>query len=230
MRASFVARGPAAITLRALDLVTTSGWTYKGGNPGLASRLIENRPVIQRFDVTVPAGALPTRSLLTRESPDVPRYRPAGPERHKPWTAPPVLVRAEYEFDHTIVEVTGPVQRREADAALRLRDARTDASCPPLTLNVTPAQAIIALGGGSQKPIPVTVDITNNNQSRESSGTARDRAAAGLARRSGDARVQTGRGSADTRHVFSLGAHREAGDLSPRRDRDSRWPDLQRRV
>ncbi len=79
VRASFVASGPSTITLRALDLVTASGWTYKGGNPGLASRLIENRPVLQRFEVTAPAGALPTRSLLTRESPDVPRYQPGWP-------------------------------------------------------------------------------------------------------------------------------------------------------
>jgi LmbE family N-acetylglucosaminyl deacetylase len=169
VRASFVARGPAAITLRALDLVTTSGWAYKGGNPGLASRLVENRPVLQRFEVTVPPGAMPTRSLLVRESPDVPRYRPAGSERHKPAAAPPVLVRAEYEFDHTIVEVTGPVQRREGVEAdgFAMRELTI---VPALTLNVAPAQAIISIGSGPQKPIPVTVDITNN-QSRDSSGT-----------------------------------------------------------
>jgi hypothetical protein len=170
VRASFVARGPSTITLRALDLVTTSGWTYKGGNPGLASRLMENRPAIQRFEVTVPPGALRTRPLLTRESPDVPRYQPAGPERHKPWPSPPVVVRAEYEFDHTIVEVTGPVQRSEATLPYGFA-MRELAVVPSLTLNVTPAQTIIAIGSGPQKPIPVTVDITNNNQLRESSGT-----------------------------------------------------------
>ena len=170
VRASFVASGPSTITLRALDLVTAPGWTYKGGNPGLASRLVENRPVIQRFEVTVPAGALPTRSLLTRESPDVPRYQPGGPERHRPWTAPPVLVRAEFEFDHTIVEVTGPVQRREGELpdGFAMRELTL---VPALSLNVTPAQAIIAHRQRPQKPIPVTVDITNNSQSRESNGT-----------------------------------------------------------
>jgi len=170
VRASFVARGPSEITLRALDLVTASGWIYKGGNPGLASRLVENRPVLQRFEVTTPAGAMPTRSLLRRESPDVPRYQPGGPERHKPWASPPVVVRAEFEFDHTIVEVTGPVQRREGELpyGFAMRDLTI---VPALSLNVTPEQAIIALGGGPQKPIPVTVDITNNNQARETNGT-----------------------------------------------------------
>jgi hypothetical protein len=126
--------------------------------------------VIQRFEVTTPAGATPTRPLLTRESPDVPRYRPAGPERHRPWSTPPVIVRAEFEFDHTIVEVTGPVQRSEATLpdGFAMRELTV---VPSLSLNVTPAQAIIALGGGPQKPIPVTVDITNNSASRESSGT-----------------------------------------------------------
>jgi LmbE family N-acetylglucosaminyl deacetylase len=170
VRASFVARGPAQITLRALDLITSGGWTYKGGNPGLASRLVENRPVLQRFDVTVPQGATPTRSILLRESPDVPRYQPAGPERHKPAGAPPVIVRAEFEFDHTIVEVTGPVQRREGvlSDGFAMRELTV---VPALSLNVAPAQAIIALGSGPRKPIPVTVDISNNSQTRDSSGT-----------------------------------------------------------
>lgn len=168
VHATLVVRGAAPITLRALDLVAPAGWTGKGGNPGLASRPVPNRPVMQRFEVTVPNGALPSRSPLYRESPEVPRYKAEGPDRYRPSPAPSLFVQATYEYEGTIVDISEPVRRRESRAPYGFV-TRELTILPPLAITVSPEQAIVP-ANAARKPITLTVDVTNN-QPRDASGT-----------------------------------------------------------
>jgi hypothetical protein len=166
--ASFATRSAAPIILRGLDLITPSGWTVKGGNPGLASKLLQNRPAVQRFEVTIARDAPLTRSALTRDSIAALHYTVANAaDRSRPWPAPLVRVRAEYEIDGLYVEITRPIVRRENTApyGFTLREL---AIVPPITVNMTPTQVILPLGG-SQKPLLLTVDVTNH-QPRDASG------------------------------------------------------------
>jgi LmbE family N-acetylglucosaminyl deacetylase len=141
VQASFVLRSATPIGLRALELVTPAGWTSKVANPAPASRPIENRAVIQRFEVTVPADAIPTRPSATS----------------------PVRLRAEIEVDGVVVDAEAMVVRRENRAPYG-DVSRELAVVPAIAIALTPAQAIVSTStNAARKPIDLAIDLANND-------------------------------------------------------------------
>jgi LmbE family N-acetylglucosaminyl deacetylase len=170
VQASFVIRGTNAtpVGLRTLDVIAPAGWTSKAANPAPASKPIENRAVMQRFEVTVPADAPPTRPPVSRDAITSFRYTPtsqtpsASPgERHRP-SAPPLLrLRAEIDVDGVTVDTDTIVTRREN------RSPYGDVSreltvVPAIAIGLSPAQAIVPVSG-SRKPIDLAIDLINND-------------------------------------------------------------------
>ncbi len=169
VRASFVLRSATPISLRALDLVMPPGWTSEAANPAPASRPLENRAVMQRFDVTVPADAAPTRPPVGRDGITTFRYTAASPaDRFAPATAPPLRVRAEIEVDGVIVDTSEIVYRRESHAPYGdvLRELGV---VPAIAIALTPRQAIVP-ASTSRKPVDLAVELTNN-QMHDATGT-----------------------------------------------------------
>jgi LmbE family N-acetylglucosaminyl deacetylase len=140
VQSSFVLRSATPIGLRTLELLAPAGWTSKAANPAPASRPLENRAVMQRFEVAVSADAEPTRKTAT----------------------PPLLrVRAEIDVDGVIVDTTSIVTRRDNRAPYG-DVPRELVVVPAMAISLTPRQAIVPTTG-SHKPIDLAIDLTNND-------------------------------------------------------------------
>jgi LmbE family N-acetylglucosaminyl deacetylase len=157
--ATFVNRSGVEVRDVRIALESPVGWPASAGGPPVATAA-ENLPVRQKFTVTVPANAAPSRPHFSRASIQAPRYDIADESaRHQPFAEPPLSVLVTYVVDGVAVESRRPATRLEANLPYGY-DVRALTVVPALAVTLTPAHAVVPIGGS--RPVLLQAEVINN--------------------------------------------------------------------
>ncbi len=134
------------LTLKKIELAVPKGWTVKALPD-------------QRFEVTVPTDAAPTKGYWKRGSVQETSYEIVEPELFSlPLPPSPVIAKATYSIGRTEAVIEGPAETSYIDS-IGVQHRRTLAAGPPVSLRTGAEWGMLPLGRGESS---VTVTVRNH--------------------------------------------------------------------
>ena len=163
VRTTFVNRG--RIDVKGTRVTIEGAHQPAAGDDRPARDAAPNQPLVEKFAISVPGDAPLTRPHFFRRSIQDARYSVLKEaEIHRPSTRAAFEAVARYEVAGVPVEIRRPVTRLEANLPYG-NDTRVLAIVPAISINLTPAHAVVPLNASSKRVL-VTADVLNNQDGR----------------------------------------------------------------